>query len=108
MGASADDSASISETDITNFRGIMNWIKTRIMSYVISGLFESKYGKLIFGWANGHKTQIGMWLGFIGAVLTMLPQYFNIPYITEITANYTLVAGWICAQLGLAHKAIKQ
>lgn len=86
----------------------MSWIKQKIMSYVIGGLFESKYGKLLFGWANGHKTQIGLWLGFIGAVISILPTYFPMPYMADINANYILISGYILSLLGIEHIEIKK
>lgn len=87
----------------------MNWIKQKIMSYVVGCIFESKYGKMLFGWANGHKTEIGRAISFVSLVILAAQSEFpQAPWLVEANAIFGFVTGFIITELGLDHKALKR
>lgn len=87
----------------------MNWIKEKIISYVVSGLFESKYGKIIFGWANGHKVQIGRTISYLSLIiLTTQNEFPDITWLNDVNSIFGLIAGFIVSELGIEHKVIKR
>ena len=65
--------------------------------------------KKVWGFVDGHKTQIGRGGFFVSALLVLVQQHFpEVPYIEDVNGYYAAVFSWLLTELGLQHSEIKE
>lgn len=80
----------------------------RIIKIVIKLLFNSKVGHRLFGWADGHKTNIGRIINIITLLILAVQQEFpEYQILADINVLWMFLTGILITELGLEHKNLK-